>query len=252
MPTSRRRSTGSSTRAATSRRPCGSSGRFWRRPPPGSTGPSGGTSWPPGDRWSTSPRARWTMPTRVACSGRPSRPWPVTISWWWRPPAGPTPTPCAPRLPANVRVERFIPHDRLLPHVDVMVTNGGYGGVQQALAHGVPLVVAGDSEDKPEVAARVHWSGAGVDLRTGRPSPARWRRPSGASWPGPPTRRGPRPAGGDPVHPSPRHHRRGAPRRGRSAGRRPLAAGPVDHSAPEETGPRRGRGTRPPSGRVRW
>ncbi len=60
----------------------------------------------------------------------------------------------------------------LLPHVDAMVTNGGYGGVQQALAHGVPLVVAGDSEDKPEVAARVQWSGAGVDLHTGRPSPA--------------------------------------------------------------------------------
>ena len=51
-----------------------------------------------------------------------------------------------------------------------MVTNGGYGGVQQALAHGVPLVVAGASEDKPEVAARVAWSGAGLDLRTGRPS----------------------------------------------------------------------------------
>jgi UDP:flavonoid glycosyltransferase YjiC (YdhE family) len=75
-------------------------------------------------------------------------------------------------LPANARLERFIPHDRLLPHVDVMVTNGGYGGVQQALANGVPLVVAGDSEDKPEVAARVHWSGAGVDLRTGSPSKA--------------------------------------------------------------------------------
>jgi UDP:flavonoid glycosyltransferase YjiC (YdhE family) len=53
-----------------------------------------------------------------------------------------------------------------------MVTNGGYGGVQQALAHGVPLVVAGDSEDKPEVAARVRWSGAGIDLRSGKPAPA--------------------------------------------------------------------------------
>jgi UDP:flavonoid glycosyltransferase YjiC (YdhE family) len=31
-------------------------------------------------------------------------------------------------------------------------------------------VVAGDSEDKPEVAARVQWSGAGIDLRSGRPS----------------------------------------------------------------------------------
>jgi UDP:flavonoid glycosyltransferase YjiC (YdhE family) len=53
-----------------------------------------------------------------------------------------------------------------------MVTNGGYGGVQQALAHGLPLVVAGDSEDKPEVAARVQSSDAGINLHTGRPSPA--------------------------------------------------------------------------------
>jgi UDP:flavonoid glycosyltransferase YjiC (YdhE family) len=36
-----------------------------------------------------------------------------------------------------------------------MVTNGGYGGVQMALAHAVPLVVAGAKEDKPEVAGRV-------------------------------------------------------------------------------------------------
>jgi hypothetical protein len=85
---------------------------------------------------------------------------------------GPDPGPLRVGLPANARLERFIPHDRLLPHVDVMVTNGGYGGVQQALANGVPLVVAGDSEDKPEVAARVQWSGTGVNLRTGRPSPA--------------------------------------------------------------------------------
>ena len=85
---------------------------------------------------------------------------------------GPDPGPLCRDLPANVRLERFIPHDRLLPHVDVMVTNGGYGGVQQALANGVPLVVGGDSEDKPEVAARVQWSGAGINLHTGRPSPA--------------------------------------------------------------------------------
>jgi MGT family glycosyltransferase len=86
---------------------------------------------------------------------------------------GPDPEPLRRDLPANVRLERFIPHDRLLPRVDAMITNGGYGGVQQALAHGVPLVVAGDSEDKPEVAARVHWSGTGIDLHTGNPSPAR-------------------------------------------------------------------------------
>jgi UDP:flavonoid glycosyltransferase YjiC (YdhE family) len=85
---------------------------------------------------------------------------------------GPDPAPLRAGLPANARLERFVPHDLLLPQVDVMVTNGGYGGVQQSLAHGVPLVVAGDSEDKPEVAARVRWSGVGIDLRRGDPSPA--------------------------------------------------------------------------------
>jgi UDP:flavonoid glycosyltransferase YjiC (YdhE family) len=80
------------------------------------------------------------------------------------------PPPAA--LPANVRVARFLPHDRLLPLVDVMVTNGGWGGVLGAIQAGVPLVVAGDTLDKPEVARRVAWSGAGVDLRTGRPDAA--------------------------------------------------------------------------------
>jgi UDP:flavonoid glycosyltransferase YjiC (YdhE family) len=79
-------------------------------------------------------------------------------------------------VPGNARVEAFVPYEALLPHVSVMVTNGGYGGVQMALRHGVPLVVAGGSEEKPEIAARVRWCGAGLDLRTGRPRPSRVRR----------------------------------------------------------------------------
>lgn len=73
-------------------------------------------------------------------------------------------------LPGNVRVATYLPYDRLLPLTSVFVTNGGYGGIQHALSAGVPIVVAGDTEDKPEVAARVAWSGAGVNLRTGTPS----------------------------------------------------------------------------------
>lgn len=79
-------------------------------------------------------------------------------------------------LPANARASAFLPHDQLLPEVDVMVTNGGWGGVLGALQAGVPLVVAGASLDKPEVARRVAWSGAGLDLRTGTPGPARIAR----------------------------------------------------------------------------
>jgi UDP:flavonoid glycosyltransferase YjiC (YdhE family) len=74
-------------------------------------------------------------------------------------------------LPDNVRVAEMLPYGELLPRTDVMVTNGGYGGVQMALGHGVPLVVAGAKEDKPEVAGRVAWSGSGVNLRAERPKP---------------------------------------------------------------------------------
>jgi UDP:flavonoid glycosyltransferase YjiC (YdhE family) len=73
-------------------------------------------------------------------------------------------------LPPNVRAAEYLPYDRLLPLVDVMVTNGGYGGVQQALSHGIPLVVAGQTEDKVEVSARVGWSGVGVNLKSNTPT----------------------------------------------------------------------------------
>ncbi|WP_316528446.1 nucleotide disphospho-sugar-binding domain-containing protein [Kitasatospora brasiliensis] len=75
-----------------------------------------------------------------------------------------------PGPPANSLAADYVPFDALLPFADLLVTNGGYGGVQAALGHGVPLVVAGETEDKPEVAARVEWSGTGVNLRTARPS----------------------------------------------------------------------------------
>jgi UDP:flavonoid glycosyltransferase YjiC (YdhE family) len=45
-----------------------------------------------------------------------------------------------------------------------------------ALAHGVPLVVAGQTEEKPEVAARVEWAQVGINLRTGTPTPAQIQR----------------------------------------------------------------------------
>jgi UDP:flavonoid glycosyltransferase YjiC (YdhE family) len=78
-------------------------------------------------------------------------------------------------LPPNARAQVFLPFDRLLPKIDLMVTNGGYGAVNHALSLGVPLVVAGDSEEKPEIAARVAWAGAGINLETGRPSPEQIR-----------------------------------------------------------------------------
>nr|WP_301952360.1 glycosyltransferase [Rathayibacter sp. VKM Ac-2857] len=75
-------------------------------------------------------------------------------------------------LPTNARAAEFLPYEQLLPLTSVMVTNGGFGGTLLALSHGVPLVVAGAAEDKPEVAARVAHFGVGVDLKSGRPTAA--------------------------------------------------------------------------------
>lgn len=78
-------------------------------------------------------------------------------------------------LPGNLRLAAWLPYEALLPRCSVLVTNGGYGSVTQALAHGLPLVCAGTSEDKKDTAARVTRAGAGVDLGTGCPAPEQVR-----------------------------------------------------------------------------
>ena len=79
-------------------------------------------------------------------------------------------------LPSNVRVQRFIPYAHLIPHVDLLLTNGGYGSIQIALAHGVPVVAIGKTEDKAEIANRVNWSGVGIGLKTRTATEAQIRK----------------------------------------------------------------------------
>jgi UDP:flavonoid glycosyltransferase YjiC (YdhE family) len=74
-------------------------------------------------------------------------------------------------IPSNARLATFLPFDWLMPKLDLIVTNGGYGTVAHALSLGIPLIVAGLTEDKAEVSARVAWSGAGINLATNSPTP---------------------------------------------------------------------------------
>jgi UDP:flavonoid glycosyltransferase YjiC (YdhE family) len=69
-------------------------------------------------------------------------------------------------VPENAYVHDWVPFDTLLEIADVFVTNGGYGGFQYAIGHGVPMVIAGTGQDKAEVAARAEWAGVAVNLRT--------------------------------------------------------------------------------------
>lgn len=89
---------------------------------------------------------------------------------------GGRPLDTLPSLPQNARAAEFLPYDELLPKTDVYVTNAGYGGVQYALRHGVPIVASGGQEDKPEVGARVAWSGVGRRFTAVSPKPKQIRR----------------------------------------------------------------------------
>jgi MGT family glycosyltransferase len=81
--------------------------------------------------------------------------------------------PCS--IPSNTVASKFLNFGAILPYVDVLVAYASYGTVTQALSFGVPMVVAGKGEDKPEVAARVTWTGCGIDLATDNPTPEQVR-----------------------------------------------------------------------------
>ncbi len=70
--------------------------------------------------------------------------------------------------PSNVLVLPAIPQLALMPHLDAVVTHGGHNTVCEALAHGLPLVVAPIRDDQPTVAAQVVAAGAGVRLTYSR------------------------------------------------------------------------------------
>ena len=80
------------------------------------------------------------------------------------------------RVPANARVEAFLPHGPILEVACCVVCHGGMGITQKALAAGVPVCVVPFGRDQPEVARRVEMAGAGTRLPASRLNPRRLRR----------------------------------------------------------------------------
>jgi MGT family glycosyltransferase len=83
--------------------------------------------------------------------------------------------PAALRVPANAHVERFVPHGPVLERAAVVVTHGGMGATQKALARGVPVCAVPFGRDQFEVARRVEVAGAGTRLPAKRLTPERLR-----------------------------------------------------------------------------
>ncbi len=72
----------------------------------------------------------------------------------------------------NIIIRDFIPFNDIMPHCDVYVTNGGYGGVMLGIQNQLPLVAAGLHEGKNEINARIGYFKLGIDLKTEFPTPA--------------------------------------------------------------------------------
>jgi len=70
-------------------------------------------------------------------------------------------------VPANVRVEGFIPQSTLLPTCDAVVHHGGAGTTFGTLAHGLPHVVVPQGADNFVNAAMVENAGMALVLRPG-------------------------------------------------------------------------------------
>lgn len=74
--------------------------------------------------------------------------------------------------PGHVRIERYVPLSLLLPHCDLVVSNGGSGTAIAALAHGLPLVIVPIAADQPENAERCAAVGAATVVQPEDLTPA--------------------------------------------------------------------------------
>jgi UDP:flavonoid glycosyltransferase YjiC (YdhE family) len=79
------------------------------------------------------------------------------------------------RVPANARVERYVPHAPLLDRAVCAITHAGMGVTQRALARGVPVCAVPFARDQFEVARRVEVARAGTRLPAKRLRPDRLR-----------------------------------------------------------------------------
>lgn len=72
----------------------------------------------------------------------------------------------------HIHVLDYVPYTELLKISVLFITNGGFNGVQQAIAAGVPILKAGNDGDKMATGNRIEYAGCGLDLWTSRPTPA--------------------------------------------------------------------------------
>jgi UDP:flavonoid glycosyltransferase YjiC (YdhE family) len=74
--------------------------------------------------------------------------------------------------PPNVLVARRVPMLDLMPRLDAVVCHAGTGTVNEALIHGVPLIVAPIQSDQLTTAEQVARTGSGIEVSFAEATPA--------------------------------------------------------------------------------
>lgn len=82
------------------------------------------------------------------------------------------PPALAAQAPKNVLVRDYVPQLQLLDRAAGVICHAGHNTVCEALARGLPLVVAPIRDDQPIIARQVIEAGAGVFMRYGKVTPA--------------------------------------------------------------------------------
>ena len=75
----------------------------------------------------------------------------------------------------RIRITKFLPHASVIPKVDIVITHGGMGTTQRALAAGVPVCVIPWGRDQNETARRAETCGAGIMIPKNKLSTKRLR-----------------------------------------------------------------------------
>ncbi|KAI8955234.1 glycosyltransferase family 1 protein [Xylaria longipes] len=79
-------------------------------------------------------------------------------------------------VPTNTVVVDYFPYDAVIEHADVFVSNGSYGVFSHCVAHGVPMVLSGHTEDKIALGMRGEYAGFAYNLGMEQQTPEAFAR----------------------------------------------------------------------------
>ena len=78
--------------------------------------------------------------------------------------------------PPHFRIERFVPHAKILPHASAVVHHGGFSVSHDTISHGLPSVVTPIDQDLFENARRCVEAGVSLKITYARLNPQRLRK----------------------------------------------------------------------------